>query len=51
MLVTMASAAKYTARMDSGRFRIVAYADYVCPWCYIGFRRIEQLQREFDVGS
>lgn len=31
------------------RFRIVAYSDYVCPWCYIGFRRIEQLQREFDV--
>jgi len=31
------------------RFRIVAYSDYVCPWCYIGFRRIEQLEREFDV--
>jgi predicted DsbA family dithiol-disulfide isomerase len=31
------------------RFRIVAYSDYVCPWCYIGFRRIEQLLREFDV--
>jgi predicted DsbA family dithiol-disulfide isomerase len=30
-------------------FHIVAYSDYVCPWCYIGFRRIEQLQREFDV--
>ena len=30
-------------------FRIVAYSDYVCPWCYIGFRRIERLQREFDV--
>lgn len=30
-------------------FRIVAYSDYVCPWCYIGFRRIEQLQREFAV--
>jgi predicted DsbA family dithiol-disulfide isomerase len=30
-------------------FRIIAYSDYVCPWCYIGFRRIEQLQREFDV--
>jgi predicted DsbA family dithiol-disulfide isomerase len=30
-------------------FRIVAYSDYVCPWCYIGFRRIEQLRQEFDV--
>jgi predicted DsbA family dithiol-disulfide isomerase len=30
-------------------FRIVAYSDYVCPWCYIGHRRIEQLQQEFDI--
>jgi predicted DsbA family dithiol-disulfide isomerase len=30
-------------------FRIVAYSDYVCPWCYIGFRRTEQLRQEFDV--
>ena len=30
-------------------FRIIAYSDYVCPWCYIGFRRIEQLKQEFDV--
>jgi predicted DsbA family dithiol-disulfide isomerase len=28
-------------------FRIIAYSDYVCPWCYIGFRRTEQLRREF----
>lgn len=28
---------------------IIAYSDYVCPWCYIGHVRIEQLQREFDV--
>jgi predicted DsbA family dithiol-disulfide isomerase len=33
----------------TGRFRIVAYSDYVCPWCYIGFRRTEQLRREFPV--
>jgi predicted DsbA family dithiol-disulfide isomerase len=30
-------------------FLIVAYSDYVCPWCYIGWQRIEQLRREFDV--
>ena len=29
--------------------RILAYSDYVCPWCYIGFQRIEQLEREFPV--
>jgi predicted DsbA family dithiol-disulfide isomerase len=31
------------------RLRIVAYSDYVCPWCYIGLHRIEQLQHEFPV--
>jgi predicted DsbA family dithiol-disulfide isomerase len=28
---------------------IIAYSDYVCPWCYIGLARIERLQREYDV--
>jgi predicted DsbA family dithiol-disulfide isomerase len=31
------------------RLQIVAYSDYVCPWCYIGLHRIEQLQRDFPV--
>lgn len=31
------------------RLRIVAYSDYVCPWCYIGLHRIERLQRDFPV--
>jgi predicted DsbA family dithiol-disulfide isomerase len=31
------------------RLRITAYSDYVCPWCYIGWRRIEALRREFPV--
>lgn len=29
---------------------IVAYSDYVCPWCYIGLQRIDELQREFPVA-
>lgn len=29
---------------------IVAYSDYVCPWCYIGHARIERLAREFPVS-
>src|SRR5260370_35480820 len=28
---------------------IIAYSDYVCPWCYIGHLRIERLRREFAV--
>jgi len=30
--------------------QIIAYSDYVCPWCYIGLQRIERLQREFPVA-
>ncbi len=28
---------------------IIAYSDYVCPWCYIGLERIERLQRALPV--
>lgn len=31
------------------RLTITAYSDYICPWCYIGWRRIEALEREFPV--
>jgi|GEM_PF-268254 len=31
------------------RIAIVAYSDYVCPWCYIGLERIERLVRKFPV--
>jgi predicted DsbA family dithiol-disulfide isomerase len=30
--------------------QIIAYSDYVCPWCYIGLQRIERLEREFPVA-
>jgi predicted DsbA family dithiol-disulfide isomerase len=30
-------------------FLIVAYSDYVCPWCYIGHERLERLGREHEV--
>jgi len=36
-------------RIHGARLAITAYSDYVCPWCYIGWRRIEQLRREFSV--
>ncbi len=29
--------------------KIVAISDYVCPWCYLGLKRIERLQEEFDI--
>jgi len=37
------------APVDLTRLAIVAYSDYVCPWCYIGLHRIEQLRREYPV--
>jgi predicted DsbA family dithiol-disulfide isomerase len=35
--------------MAPDRITIVAYSDYVCPWCYIALERIERLQRELPV--
>lgn len=29
--------------------RLLVVSDYICPWCYIGFTRIEQLRSEFDI--
>lgn len=29
--------------------RLLVVSDYICPWCYIGFTRIEQLRREFAI--
>ncbi|MBI5289728.1 MAG: DsbA family oxidoreductase [Chloroflexi bacterium] len=47
MVLDMESAATEPLRE---RLRIIAYSDYVCPWCYIGLQRIEQLEREFPVA-
>ncbi len=29
------------------RLRVVS--DYICPWCYVGLTRVEQLRDEFDI--
>jgi predicted DsbA family dithiol-disulfide isomerase len=35
---------------DSARpFKILAIWDYICPWCYIGLKRIQQLEKEFEI--
>jgi predicted DsbA family dithiol-disulfide isomerase len=28
---------------------LTVYTDFVCPWCYLGTRRIERLQREYEI--
>ncbi len=35
--------------MAADRITIVAYSDYVCPWCYIALERVDRLQLEFPV--
>lgn len=29
--------------------KVVVYSDYICPFCYIGFHRIEKLKEQFDL--
>jgi predicted DsbA family dithiol-disulfide isomerase len=29
--------------------KVVVVSDYVCPWCYIGAKRVADFEREFDV--
>jgi predicted DsbA family dithiol-disulfide isomerase len=29
--------------------KVSVFSDYICPFCYIGFLRLEKLRREFDL--
>jgi predicted DsbA family dithiol-disulfide isomerase len=29
--------------------KITLFSDFICPFCYIGFRTIQQMKREFDL--
>ena len=35
--------------MSQKKVRIVVFSDYICPFCYIGYYRIEQLKENFDL--
>ena len=35
--------------MSQKKLKIVVYSDYICPFCYIGFYRVEQLKENFDL--
>lgn len=35
--------------MSQPKLKIIAYSDYICPFCYIGYHRIEQLKKEFNL--
>jgi len=35
--------------MSLKKVKIVVFSDYICPFCYIGFYRVEQLKEKFDL--
>ena len=35
--------------MSQKKLKIIIFSDYICPFCYIGFYRVEQLKQNFDL--
>jgi len=35
--------------MSQKKLEVVVYSDYVCPFCYIGYHRIEKLKEEYNL--
>lgn len=35
--------------MSQPKLKVIAYSDYICPFCYIGYHRMEQLKKEYDL--
>ena len=35
--------------MSQTKLKVIAYSDYICPFCYIGYHRIEQLKKEYNL--
>ena len=35
--------------MNQEKLKIVAYSDYICPFCYIGYHRIESLREKYNL--
>lgn len=37
------------ADQNASDFRVIMFADFICPYCYIGQERMEQLARDYGV--
>ena len=35
--------------MNQKKLKVTVYSDYICPFCYIGFHRIEKLKQKYDL--
>jgi len=35
--------------MSQTKLKVIAYSDYICPFCYIGYHRIEQLKKDYNI--
>ncbi|MFX1567548.1 MAG: DsbA family protein [Promethearchaeota archaeon] len=35
--------------MNQRKLKIIAYSDYICPFCYIGYHRMKQLKKEYNL--
>jgi predicted DsbA family dithiol-disulfide isomerase len=35
--------------MEQKKIKVVVFSDYICPFCYIGFKRIEKLKEQFNL--
>ena len=35
--------------MSEKKLKVTVFSDYICPFCYIGFYRIEQLKENYDI--
>jgi len=41
--------ADFSTNQSEPGFRVIMFADFICPYCYIGQERMEQLARDYDV--
>jgi len=39
----------HDARPEKQTLHVKLVSDYICPWCYVGLARLEQLRRDFEV--
>ncbi|HEY5638897.1 MAG TPA: DsbA family oxidoreductase [Dehalococcoidia bacterium] len=39
----------HDARPEKPALHVTLVSDYICPWCYVGLARLEQLREEFEI--